>query len=321
MARRSPSGGGAARAHHAGVPQPFVDALAVRRSAGTRGYAVPCCASSCSFSAASLANGEFGSGCLVARGSWLDSTRAARRVASLKSRSRSRRGGRAAALARPGRPPPCAIRRGAPGGRSRRSALARRPVALLAVVAPAMARPARAARGVPDRLFGGVASAPGACSGAAATSAAGAPAALRRWTLRTARGGRGARAWRRTPFLGRTAGPPDLDHLGLGARGGCCFRRHGSAASLGRGVGGRRLATGAGSAACGLFSRGRIGRRVGRLPAAASARGDRLGFRRRQRRRVLGFGWRLDRRLGGLAWCNRLPLQPRLPAQPAPLRR
>ena len=51
-----------ARAHDARVPQPFVDALAVVASVH-RDHARSLFASSCSFSAASLANGEFGSAC------------------------------------------------------------------------------------------------------------------------------------------------------------------------------------------------------------------------------------------------------------------
>ena len=81
-------GSGRARAHHARVPQPFVDALAVVVSSRRSLFA-----SSCSFSAASLANGEFGSawpprrsfGSLHSRGSLP-------RSRSLKSRRPSRRG-------------------------------------------------------------------------------------------------------------------------------------------------------------------------------------------------------------------------------------
>ena len=50
-------------------------------------------ASSCSFSASSLANGEFGSGSLP-RGSWLELQVRDGRLSSRRSRSRSRRGGR-----------------------------------------------------------------------------------------------------------------------------------------------------------------------------------------------------------------------------------
>jgi len=52
-----------ARAHHAGMPQPFVDALTVDIfGCSVQDESLPLC-SSCCLSAASLAKGEFGSGC------------------------------------------------------------------------------------------------------------------------------------------------------------------------------------------------------------------------------------------------------------------
>jgi len=57
-------GGGGARAHHARVPKPLIDALTAALSGllAQDGSLAPC--SSCCLSAASLANGELGSGCL-----------------------------------------------------------------------------------------------------------------------------------------------------------------------------------------------------------------------------------------------------------------
>src|SRR5262245_44444890 len=50
--------------HHTGVPQPFVNALMVEIFGwNAQDGSLPLC-SSCCFSAASLAKGEFGSGCL-----------------------------------------------------------------------------------------------------------------------------------------------------------------------------------------------------------------------------------------------------------------
>src|SRR4030095_9793680 len=56
--------GSASRPHHARMPKPFVDTLALKLLACTAqdGSLVLC--SSCCLSAASLANGELGSGCL-----------------------------------------------------------------------------------------------------------------------------------------------------------------------------------------------------------------------------------------------------------------
>lgn len=58
------SGGGGARAHHARMPEPLIDALTVALYGlfAQDGSLAPC--SSCCLSAASLANGELGSGCL-----------------------------------------------------------------------------------------------------------------------------------------------------------------------------------------------------------------------------------------------------------------
>ena len=62
-ASRGERSGIGARAHHTGVPQPFVDALTVEIFwSGAQDGSLPL--SSCCFSAASLAKGEFGSGCL-----------------------------------------------------------------------------------------------------------------------------------------------------------------------------------------------------------------------------------------------------------------
>jgi hypothetical protein len=63
-ARRCEGRGIGARAYYARMPQPFVDTLAIEifRS-GAQDGSLPLC-SSCSLSAASLAKGEFGSGCL-----------------------------------------------------------------------------------------------------------------------------------------------------------------------------------------------------------------------------------------------------------------
>ena len=55
-----------AGAHHAGVPQPFVDALAIGIAGDSARASRWLPASSCCLSAASLANGEFGSAALVA---------------------------------------------------------------------------------------------------------------------------------------------------------------------------------------------------------------------------------------------------------------
>ena len=97
---------GRARPHHARVPQPFVDALPIQRK--TQRSLLP---SSCAFRARSLANGEFGSGSLLLRGSSLDPqirSGPLSRPERPRSRSRSRRGGR---------PPEPSFR----SGRSRRS--------------------------------------------------------------------------------------------------------------------------------------------------------------------------------------------------------
>jgi hypothetical protein len=63
-ARGSDRGSGGPRAHHAGMPKPLIDALTVAVSGlcAQDGSLAPC--SSCCLSAASLANGELGSGCL-----------------------------------------------------------------------------------------------------------------------------------------------------------------------------------------------------------------------------------------------------------------
>lgn len=63
-ARRCERRGIGARAHHSGMPQPFVDALTIEiLGCSVQDGSLPLC-SSCCLSAASLAKGEFGSGCL-----------------------------------------------------------------------------------------------------------------------------------------------------------------------------------------------------------------------------------------------------------------
>lgn len=62
-ARRCERRGIGTRSHHAGMPQPFVDTLTVIVRSGAQDGSLPLC-SSCCLSAASLAKGEFGSGCL-----------------------------------------------------------------------------------------------------------------------------------------------------------------------------------------------------------------------------------------------------------------
>ena len=63
-ARHSERRGIVARAHHTGMPQPFVDALTIEiLGCSVQDGSLPLC-SSCCLSAASLAKGEFGSGCL-----------------------------------------------------------------------------------------------------------------------------------------------------------------------------------------------------------------------------------------------------------------
>ena len=222
-----------ARAHHARVPQPFVDALAVQVSAlGALSARRSLLASSCSFSASSLANGEFGSGSLPRR-SWLELQVRDGRLSSRRSR-RARRG-RAGRCGRLGALRPLGPARAAPAW----------PVArpLLAAFALAVGtRPWRSRwRGRPRRSR---------CSRSGPATArvrrargARQPARPRRRCLARGlafgpRAGRscGRRRPRRSPsrgaaLAGRTAGPPDFDHLRLG-RG----RLRGSAGSGLRGL-------------------------------------------------------------------------------------
>ena len=219
---------GRARAHHARVPQPFVDALPIQRK--TQRSLLP---SSCAFKARSLANGEFGSGSLLLRGSSLEpQIRSGRyRVRDGRGRGRGpRRGGTAAGTSlRSGR----SRRSGRPAGPAD---LAGRPsllgadlgfddgsfdnlaVAILAfaAIAAAMTRTAVTVLALAVGRCRGICVAT-ACPSAAATAGA-SPAG---WPSGFAPDRSAATAatpldLARTALARRTAGPPHLDHLRLG---------------------------------------------------------------------------------------------------------
>ena len=87
---RSERGSGTARANHACMPKPFVDALTIR-ALGHRsqdGSLAPC--SSCCLSAASLAKGELGSGCLSRQSEPFAASRNTARAPRAQSHHRDR---------------------------------------------------------------------------------------------------------------------------------------------------------------------------------------------------------------------------------------
>ena len=223
MARGGERRRGAARAHDARVPQPLVDALAIvahasgtdvapaRSTAASSHYRFSLSpASSCALRAASLANGEFGSGSRLARSRGLFSVVAKMRFSPPRSGRRSRRSRRSPRVrrARAARPA-----RTVAGGRD--AAAARR----------ARADPPRAARDRADHDAGRAARPAPRRERAHSRrrrprlAAAGSPRGgrRRRLALRTPR--RPCMPARTAPLVRPAARPPDLDELRFGRRG------------------------------------------------------------------------------------------------------
>ena len=223
----------------------------------------------------------------------LKSRRAFAARAAIAARSRSGRS-RAAALALGGGRPSPRLRAGL--------ALRLAPAALPRRVRSPLTRGGGAADGRDARWRSPSAGVASACGGLPSAAAAAAPRrqaggrALR--PARSRRRLRGCavrlRGGRRS--LGRTAGPPHLDHLGLGGRRSGCFGRSGAicvgAAASAAGACGAASADAAGSAAT-----GGIDRRA-RLQRLRQARRRRLGVGRERRRVFSGHRLRVGSTAG-----------------------